>query len=464
MNAAEIGILLAETAVASSVAIGLVLLLRRPLRRQFGAAIAYSGWLLVPASLAAVLLPAAAIAPGSVSISMVPTLGTALPQALATEAVTGIDLTWLWAATWSLGALGMAVYFAVQQRRFRSALGAVRPRADGLEQASSISGLPAALGLLRPRIVVPADFDQRYSTVQQALMRAHEHSHTRRGDLHVNALVAALRCLFWFNPLVHLASRHFRQDQELACDQRVIARHPQSRRAYGEAMFKTQLAAQPLPLGCHWGYGHPLKERIEMLKQPVPTVSRWIGGSAGFAVLTLAGAYTAWAAQPHRPVPLVATPVPAIPAPPDAPLPPPAPAAPDALEAPPPPPAPPTVEMLPAPAAPTPPPPPPPPPALLSPPAAPILTPPLYPKQAKDAGVEGIVVLMVDVAADGTPTEVVVERSEPAGVFDQAAVDAVKKWRFTPELEDGKPVAGRVRVPVEFRIPPGEAGAGKQAG
>src|SRR5690606_23093982 len=99
---------------------------------------------------------------------------------------------------------------------------------------------------------------------------------------------------------LHAAARRFRHDQELACDQRVIARHPQSRRSYGEAMFKTQLAAGPLPLGCHWGYGHPLKERIAMLKQPIPTRARVLTGSALMLALSLGVGLTAWATQPAQ--------------------------------------------------------------------------------------------------------------------------------------------------------------------
>ena len=61
MNAADLVGLLAETTVASSVAIVLVLGLRRPLRGYFGAAAGYGLWLLVPAALTAVLLPAATV-------------------------------------------------------------------------------------------------------------------------------------------------------------------------------------------------------------------------------------------------------------------------------------------------------------------------------------------------------------------------------------------------------------------
>lgn len=77
--------------------------------------------------------------------------------------------------------------------------------------------------------------------------------------------------------------------------------------------------------------------------------------------------------------------------------------------------------------------------------------PPRYPAGAAAQGIDGKVMLLVDVDAEGNPTAVEVERAEPAGVFDQATLDAVMKWKFNPEMKDGKPVAGRVRVPVEFR-------------
>ena len=127
--------------------------------------------------------------------------------------------------------LAMALRLAFQQRAFLRSLGELRPREDGAFQAGSIAGLPAVVGLLRPRTVLPADFDLRYTGEQRTLLRMHELEHVARGDLWANALVAALRCVSWFNPLVHLAARWFRHDQELACDQRVLSHRPRSRRA-----------------------------------------------------------------------------------------------------------------------------------------------------------------------------------------------------------------------------------------
>lgn len=78
---------------------------------------------------------------------------------------------------------------------------------------------------------------------------------------------------------------------------------------------------------------------------------------------------------------------------------------------------------------------------------------PAYPAQALASRLSGKVVMEIDVDARGMPVSVSVEESEPAGVFDQAAVEAAMKWTFTPEVKDGKAVASRIRVPVEFKAP-----------
>ncbi|RNF85919.1 M56 family metallopeptidase [Montanilutibacter psychrotolerans] len=290
-----------ETTLASSAAIVLVLALRRPLRRRFGAVSAYLLWTAVPAAMLAVLLPATSVVvPAPQPMPAIATVVSAVP-ALTTAAA--IDPVVPMALLWLCGGLALAMLLGHQQRRFVRALGELQPLRPEGWRAQANAGLPAAIGVLRPRIVLPSDFDTRYAADEQVLIRAHERTHIRSGDLAFNAVLAALRCLYWFNPLLHYAARCFRHDQELACDQRVMARHPQSRRAYGEAMLKTHLAAQSLPLGCHWGYGHPLKERIEMIRQPVPGALRWFGGATIAMTLVLGGGVAAWSAQPQRVVP-----------------------------------------------------------------------------------------------------------------------------------------------------------------
>lgn len=82
------------------------------------------------------------------------------------------------------------------------------------------------------------------------------------------------------------------------------------------------------------------------------------------------------------------------------------------------------------------------------------LTPPRYPADAVRAGTSGKVVLRILVGADGGVRDLVVEESVPEGVFDASTIEAARQWQFTPAMEDGRPVEGWVRVPVEYEWGP----------
>ena len=59
--------------------------------------------------------------------------------------------------------------------------------------------------------------------------------------------------------------------------------------------------------------------------------------------------------------------------------------------------------------------------------------------------------LRVNVGADGRPGEIDFARRSGSRDLDRAAQDAVAGWRFTPAMQNGKPVAAVVEVPVEFK-------------
>ncbi|TGD70956.1 TonB family protein [Mangrovimicrobium sediminis] len=65
---------------------------------------------------------------------------------------------------------------------------------------------------------------------------------------------------------------------------------------------------------------------------------------------------------------------------------------------------------------------------------------PVYPEHALQAGIEGFVELEYCVDRDGRTTHFNIIRSVPAGVFDAAAIDAAKQFRYRVELQDGVPV------------------------
>ncbi len=280
-----------------------LMLLPRLLRRRFGAGVGYAAWWLLPAAFIASLLPGRVV-----ETAAVPGMLQAVARPVATVPVEAIvDRSHWWLAAWLIGVVAMALRLWWQQRRFERALGELRPLRDRLWRAQASHGLPAVVGAVRARIVLPADFAERYDSEQRGLMLAHERRHLQRGDPLANLAVAIARCLFWFNPLVHLAATRFRHDQELACDQAVVAAHPNSRRAYGEAMLKTLMADRQAPLGCHWGFSHPMKERVMQLKSPMPRA--WVRrvGIAAVATLALGTGFVVWSAQPGKIVVRTAT-------------------------------------------------------------------------------------------------------------------------------------------------------------
>jgi protein TonB len=84
--------------------------------------------------------------------------------------------------------------------------------------------------------------------------------------------------------------------------------------------------------------------------------------------------------------------------------------------------------------------------------------PPDYPREARRQGVEGVVLLRVAIAADGACSGVSIEKSSGHAALDDAAVAAVRNWRFSPALEDGVAVASELLVPIRFVLKAGGAG------
>ena len=401
--------------LAATIATAMVLVLRIPLRRAFGPQVAYAAWALVPAALLIATLPR----PGA-GHALAPELLAVHPGLLvaATDAVSAsagaADWRLVVIGIWLIGILASAFWFFIQQRRFVRGLGRLRRDASGAWRGDRVPA-PAVVGALRPRIVLPSDFETRFGPGEAALVLAHERAHVARGDTRANLVAVALRCLQWFNPLLHVAARSFRLDQELACDAAVVARHPHARRRYAGAMLNVQLAVPGLPVGCHWQSSQSLKERILMLKQSQPAARRRRLGAVAVCVLVSATSYGAWAFRPAD----TATAVSAVANQ--------ASVASGDREA--------TVQK-----------------------ESRMLAPPRYPAAAMEARASGKVVMRVLVGADGVVKDVVVEQSEPAGVFDASSVEAAWLWRFDPAVKDGKPVDGWVRVPVEYEWEPPQGG------
>lgn len=75
---------------------------------------------------------------------------------------------------------------------------------------------------------------------------------------------------------------------------------------------------------------------------------------------------------------------------------------------------------------------------------------PLYPEIARIAHLEGTVILEAVLDTTGRVTQLRVIKSAP--MFDQAAIDAVSRWRYTPSLYGGHPVSVLMTITVSFKL------------
>ena len=84
----------------------------------------------------------------------------------------------------------------------------------------------------------------------------------------------------------------------------------------------------------------------------------------------------------------------------------------------------------------------------------PLSTPkPKYPRAARRAEREAVVELEFTVGVDGRATDIKVIKEEPKGFgFGEAAIEAVKRWRFAPAKKGGKSVPMRVKIPIRFTL------------
>ncbi|HEX8579389.1 MAG TPA: M56 family metallopeptidase [Allosphingosinicella sp.] len=298
---------LGETAVTLTILLLLVLALRRPVARAFGAGWAYALWIVPALRLVLPPLPFFAIE------LPLPTVAAFIPAAaVGGPAPPAVDAgSWHWLplilALWAVGA---ALFLGSQWRAYRAfarrvdsaARPARPPRQGGIEAivSAAVDG-PLAMGLLRPRIVLPADFDARYSAGERRLALAHEITHHRRGDIWWNFAATLVLAANWFNPVAWIAFRAFRADQELSCDAAVAARATDGERCdYARALVKS--ASRPgLIAACALNGADQLKQRLRMMSAHRVSRFRRTGGAVALAASAVA-AFAVGAAPAATPV------------------------------------------------------------------------------------------------------------------------------------------------------------------
>ncbi len=136
---------------------------------------------------------------------------------------------------------------------------------------------PMATGLIHPLILVPSDFEMRFTPEQRRFALLHEQLHHRRGDIWASAAALLVAAVLWFNPFAWLALGAFRRDMESACDASLLGTAGRdSAPAYAETILRC--AARPVPRSlCALTSIDELKGRLTMLQSNHGIVARISG-------------------------------------------------------------------------------------------------------------------------------------------------------------------------------------------
>jgi bla regulator protein BlaR1 len=348
------------------------------------------------------------------------------------------------AVVWLFGFVTVIGLWWVRWRRVAAAIRTAVPISNGreldtLRQVERAAGVqrpiafwssqstlePGVFGIVRPLLLWPAGISEHLQDAHLEAILAHELQHVRRRDNLAAAMHMVVEAIFWFHPLVWWMGSRLVEERERACDEEVLRLGNQPH-IYAESILKTCEFCMAFPLACVSGVtGADLKQRIVRImtqgsadklsflrKLLLATVG--IGAVAGPIVVGLMKTplATAQSAQTNTQ---------------------PQPRAVDGAEQP--------IGVT-----------------LqkiyhvggdVSAPKLIFAPDPEFTEKARRSKYQGICVISTIVDAQGKPTRVQVVRHLGMGL-DKKAVEAVKRYTFTPAMRFGQPVAVEVNIEVNF--------------
>ena len=176
-----------------------------------------------------------------------------LPLPQSVEAVPAEEHLSIWSVlflSWLIVVVILAAKVALENFRFKSRLKFARdfqPRLPGDGDAEDLTGLrvkllpwktvPFCWGLFHPTVFLPREA-ANWSPQDLKTVLAHEQSHIRRGDLWLSLPVLIAQILFFFHPVVWLASARLELFRETACDEAVIEETRVEPAAYGRLLLQ----------------------------------------------------------------------------------------------------------------------------------------------------------------------------------------------------------------------------------
>lgn len=201
----------------------------------------------------------------------------------------GLTVWHLLAAVWAVGVAVLAVRAVWGYLRLSRRVALACKTPDGCYSGPCVPA-PFTLGLLRPRVYLPAGLN---GPARDAVI-LHERTHIRRGDPLTKPLFYAVVCLHWFNPLAWLAFREFERDMEAACDEAAVRGQPSAARtAYCESILRFAMQGRGVPGSLAFGQGSAKTRIVHLLHY-----RRLGAGAMVVCAVVIAASMTACMVQP----------------------------------------------------------------------------------------------------------------------------------------------------------------------
>lgn len=360
-----------------SLALGLLIICEHFFTNKIGVSLSYKLWALVPACLIVNNLP--------MSLVSIPS-NTFTRYVVGVKPTLGADNFATWFTLWAIGVTIITTYVLVHHIATWTSI-SKRHALHTNAYYSSKAPMPMLFGFIKPKVLIPFSFKSTFSVKQQALVLEHENVHRKHYDHLWNTLALILAILFWFNPLVWLALKSFRINQELACDNAVLKHKTDKEKlTYAKALVQcaehcSNALHRTMGLYPTFGEKRTMIKRLNAIKQPIQSSKVLAAG-----MLSIAALLTVNTALANSPVPSAKAEN--------------------------------NINM-----------------------ASPVKrVPPAYPEKAAQNNVEGLVVLSFDITETGATDNINVVKSKPAGVFDESAKVALKQWEYKPRIQGGKGV------------------------
>ncbi|MEP2988103.1 MAG: M56 family metallopeptidase [Parasphingorhabdus sp.] len=248
---AEMNQWILDTMISMTLLMAFVLLIRKPVSHYFGAKVAYALWALPVARLFMPILtlegPAIVetVEPSGVAAATISELAMVAPtEQINVSALASVDWFLIALVVWVGGAGMLFISKLASYTQFREDIvsdGQLVGRHGNIRilETAAVGG-PLAFGLFQKYIAVPTNFFRIYSPRERELVLEHEIAHHEAGDLFANFAGLLLLSLHWFNPVAWFAWVAFREDQETACDARILQKSGREVRAvYGRTIAKS---------------------------------------------------------------------------------------------------------------------------------------------------------------------------------------------------------------------------------